>query len=449
MTGWNMGNNISAISTAPGVGGVAIIRVSGDSPLLIAEKMFTPLGKVEVKDFEPYKMYVGNIAGDGFSDFGMCVYFKAPKSYTGEDMVEFHCHGGIAITRGILKKTFELGAMPATKGEFTRRAFINGKMSLASAEGLIDMINGESIGEAKAGYYLYREKLTEKIKDMQSRLTYALAYIDAGMDYPEEGVTEDNYDNIVETLKSVKTEIIDLISRYGTGRKIKCGVKVAIVGSPNAGKSSVLNRLLDYEKAIVSPVAGTTRDAVEGEIDINGIKFYFTDTAGIRVSDDEIENAGIERSKRFLRDSDICLVIIDGSRKMSDEDSAVLKETDGKPRVIVSNKADISSGGINADIYTSAVTGENIDKLKELLFNKVFSDGVDIGADYLTEERRLYALKAADSAIGEAIKSFGVNSADLSAIDIKNAWDSLGEISGETASEKIIDEIFSKFCVGK
>ena len=183
-----MGNNISAISTAPGVGGVAIIRVSGDSPLLIAEKMFTPLGKVKVKDFEPYKMYVGNIAGDGFSDFGMCVYFKAPKSYTGEDMVEFHCHGGIAITRGILKKTFELGAMPATKGEFTRRAFINGKMSLASAEGLIDMINGESIGEAKAGYYLYREKLTERIKDMQSRLTYALAYMMRGWIIPKKAL---------------------------------------------------------------------------------------------------------------------------------------------------------------------------------------------------------------------------------------------------------------------
>lgn len=216
-----MENNISAISTAPGIGGVAIIRISGKNSLDIAEKMFTPLGRTAVKDFEPYKMYVGNIEGDGFYDFGMCVYFKAPKSYTGEDMVEFHCHGGISISRGILKKTFELGSAPAMKGEFTRRAFVNGKMSLASAEGLIDMINGESVGAAKAGYYLYRENLTRKIKGMQAKLTYALAYIDAGIDYPEEGVTEDNYDEILNTLKSVKNEVSALIGKYGTGRKIK------------------------------------------------------------------------------------------------------------------------------------------------------------------------------------------------------------------------------------
>ena len=445
-----MENNISAISTAPGVGGVAIIRISGKSPLSIAEKMFKPVGKTAVKDFQPYRMYVGNIEGDGFFDFGMCVYFKAPKSYTGEDMVEFHCHGGISISRGILKKTFQLGAAPATKGEFTRRAFVNGKMSLASAEGLIDMINGESVGVAKAGYYLYREKLTSKIKDMQARLTYALAYIDAGIDYPEEGVTEDNVEDILSTLTSVRDEISALIEKYGTGRKIKNGVKVAIVGRPNVGKSSILNGLLDYDKAIVSPVAGTTRDAVEGDIDINGVRFCFTDTAGIRQSDDVIESVGIDKARRFLREADVCLVVLDGSSSLTEEDEDLLNETDDKPRVIVANKADIAvNDELPSDLIVSAETGENIEKIKDALYEKAFESGVDANAEYLTEERHLYALQSAKAALEDAVRGFESSTADLSTIDIKNAWDALGEISGETASEKIIDEIFSKFCVGK
>ena len=432
------------------MGGVAIIRVSGEGSLKIAEKMFKPLGKVAVKNFEPYKMYVGNIDGGNFTDFGMCVYFKSPRSYTGEDMVEFHCHGGVSITRGILKKTFELGAEPATKGEFTRRAFVNGKMSLASAEGLIDMINGESVGAAKAGYYLYRENLTRKIKDMQAKLTYALAYIDAGIDYPEEGVTEDNYDEILNTLKNVKDEVSVLIDKYGTGRKIKNGVKVAIVGRPNVGKSSILNRLLDYDKAIVSPIAGTTRDAVEGDLDINGVRFCFTDTAGIRRSDDTIESVGIDRAKRFLREADICLVVFDGASGLATDDEEILKEIGDKPRVTVANKADIAiNADLPSDLTVSAETGENIEEIKERLYEKAFESGVDSDVDYLTEERHLYALQSAKKSLEDAVAGFEANTADLSTIDIKNAWDALGEISGETASEKIIDEIFSKFCVGK
>ena len=319
-----MSYDIAAVSTAPGVGGVAIIRVSGEGSLKIAEKMFKPLGKTAVKDFEPYKMYVGNIDGGDFTDFGMCVYFKSPRSYTGEDMVEFHCHGGVAITRGILKRTFDLGAIPATRGEFTKRAFLNGKMSLASAEGLVDMINSESVGEVKAGYYLYREKLTAFVRGMQNKLKYALAYIDAGIDYPEEGVTEDNYDEILNSLNTVLAQISETISRYGTGRKIKQGVKVAIFGKPNTGKSSLLNALLDYDKAIVSSTAGTTRDAVEGEIDVKGVKFLFTDTAGVRSSDDEIESVGIKRAESAARRADIVVAVIDGSLPLSVVEYAAL-----------------------------------------------------------------------------------------------------------------------------
>ena len=445
-----MSYDIAAVSTAPGVGGVAIIRVSGADALNIAEKMFRPLGKHKVKDFEPYKMYVGNIDGGDFTDFGMCVYFKSPRSYTGEDMVEFHCHGGVAITRGILKRTFDFGAIPATRGEFTKRAFLNGKMSLASAEGLVDMINSESVGEVKAGYYLYREKLTAFVRGMQNKLKYALAYIDAGIDYPEEGVTEDNYDEILNSLNTVLAQISETISRYGTGRKIKQGVKVAIFGKPNTGKSSLLNALLDYDKAIVSSTAGTTRDAVEGEIDVKGVKFLFTDTAGVRSSDDEIESVGIKRAESAARRADIVVAVIDGSLPLTEEDYAALEFTKDLPRVVVANKCDKGTvKNLNADLVVSAKTGEGIDELKNLIFEKSFSAGIDLNADFLTEERHLAALKKAQAALSSATDGFSVNTADLATIDIKDAWDALGEISGETASESVIEEIFSKFCVGK
>lgn len=445
-----MSYDIAAVSTAPGVGGVAIIRVSGEGSLKIAEKMFKPLGKTAVKDFEPYKMYVGNIDGGDFTDFGMCVYFKSPRSYTGEDMVEFHCHGGVAITRGILKRTFDLGAIPATRGEFTKRAFLNGKMSLASAEGLVDMINSESVGEVKAGYYLYREKLTAFVRGMQNKLKYALAYIDAGIDYPEEGVTEDNYDEILNSLNTVLAQISETISRYGTGRKIKQGVKVAIFGKPNTGKSSLLNALLDYDKAIVSSTAGTTRDAVEGEIDVKGVKFLFTDTAGVRSSDDEIESVGIKRAESAARRADIVVAVIDGSLPLTEEDYAALEFTKDLPRIVVANKCDKGTvKNLNADLVVSAKMGEGIDELKNLIFEKSFSAGIDLNADFLTEERHLAALKKAQAALRSATDGFSVNTADLATIDIKDAWDALGEISGETASESVIEEIFSKFCVGK
>ena len=445
-----MSKNVSAISTAPGVGGVAIIRISGDSPLDIAEKMFKPLGKVLVCDFEPYKLYVGEIDGGSFTDFGMCVYFKGPKSYTGEDMVEFHCHGGIAITQGILRKTFELGAMPASKGEFTKRAFLNGKMSLSSCEGLIDMINSESVGEVKAGYYLYREKLTAKIIQMQDKLTYALAYINAGIDYPEEGVTEDNYDEIINSMQSVKDEIEVIISRYGKSRKIKHGVKVALLGKPNTGKSSILNSILDYDKAIVSSIAGTTRDVVEGEIDVKGVRFNLYDTAGIRESLDEIESVGIKRSESILNESDVCVVVLDGSRPLDEDDVNVLEQTKDKERIVVVNKNDLDSNPeIKGDIYVSAKTGLNIELLKEALADRAFGGKIDLNADFLTEERHLNALQRASKSLGDALNAFSVSTADLCSIDVLDAWSALGEVSGATASELIIDEIFSKFCVGK
>ncbi len=445
-----MKENISAISTARGVGGVAIIRISGENLLKTVEKMFRPVGKTKVEDFIPYMMYPGEILCEDITDFGLCVYFKGPKSYTGEDMVEFHCHGGVAVSEAVLKQTFRLGVKPATNGEFTKRAFLNGKLSLSSAEGLIDMINSESSAEVKAGYYLYREKLTDKIISLQDKITFALAEIDADIDYPEEGLNSFATEKTDECLNEVCAELKKLISSYGSGRKIKDGVKVAICGKPNTGKSSILNALLSYDKAIVSSIAGTTRDVVEGTIIINGIKFNLFDTAGIRRSSDEIENLGIDRSKRIIDECDVAMFVVDGSKDLEKEDKEVLSAIQNVPKITVFNKSDLGSSckDVTCDVSISAKNGEGIEELKNLLFKKGVGN-ISVESDFLTEERHFIALNKAYDKLSLAKTNLTILPLDLVALDIKSAWSSLGEISGLTADERIIDEIFSKFCVGK
>ena len=442
---------ISAIATAPGKGGVAIIRVSGATALALAEKMFTPTGKVKVAEFKPYRMYPGAIDGGAFTDFGLCVYFKAPYSYTGEDVVEFHCHGGENLARGILKQTFRLGARSATKGEFTKRAFLNGKLSLSSAEGVADMINGESDAEVKAGFLLYSEKLTNAVKNLQSELKTLLAGIDVSVDYPEEDIEEKHIEELKISLGVLYANTGKLLAGYATGKKIKSGVTVAICGKPNTGKSSLLNTLLGYEKAIVSEVAGTTRDAVEGSIEIEGRKFNLYDTAGVRESGDRIENIGIERAEAIIKSADVAIFVADSSRNLDEEDGRVLDMLRGKPLIKVLNKIDLTRDETetDADVLTSAVTGAGIQKLKALLYEKSFSDRSEDVA-FLIEERHYDALKRSYEALERAIRACEIGrELDLIGIDVKEAWDALGEITGETATEAIIEEIFAKFCVGK
>ena len=447
-----MEENIVAIATPAGKGGVAIIRISGKSPLELAAKMFTPVGKAKVENFEPYRMYPGRIDGGSFEDFGLCVYFKAPASYTGEDIVEFQCHGGESIARGILKQTFRLGAKPAGRGEFTKRAFLNGKLSLASCEGVADMINGESEAEVKAGYLLYSEKLTDKVRALQARLKTLLAGIDVSVDYPEEDIEEQHIAELEGSLKELSAEISLLTASYAVGKKIKSGVTVAICGKPNTGKSSLLNRLLGYDKAIVSDIAGTTRDAVEGVLEIDGRKFNLYDTAGVRESGDFVESIGIERAEAIIRSADVAVFVADISAqgKIDEEDARVLEMVSGKPLIKVLNKVDLTSDETetDADVYTSTVTGEGIAKLKQLLYEKGFGARTEDAA-FLIEQRHFDSLERANESIKKAIAACLSQPLDLIGIDVKEAWDALGEITGETATEAIIQEIFEKFCVGK
>ncbi|MGN1076974.1 MAG: tRNA modification GTPase, partial [Candidatus Gallimonas sp.] len=300
---------ISAISTAEGRGGVAIVRVSGDGALCLARKMFSRKG-----EYLPNMLYPGEIRGDGFTDYGMCVYFRAPRSFTGEDVVEFHCHGGTEIARGILRRTLALGARLAGRGEFTRRAFLNGKLSLAAAEGMADMINASSLAEVRAGYALYGEKLTREGARLQDGLKRCLASVDADVDYPEEDLSADSRAEIVAELKKTERELTALLKMYRTGKKIKSGVKVALCGKPNAGKSTLFNALLGYDRAIVSPEAGTTRDIVEGELEIRGVLFRLIDTAGLREGESAVEREGIRRAENAIGSADVILWLKEGEK---------------------------------------------------------------------------------------------------------------------------------------
>ena len=420
-------DSIAAISTPPGRGGVAIVRLSGADALAIAEKMFIPAGRTAVRDFEPYRLYPGSADCGSFRDFGMCVYFKAPHSFTGEDVVEFHCHGGTAIARGILTRAVSLGARLAERGEFTKRAFLNGKLSLSAAEGLVDMINGESEAEVRAGSLLY-----------------------ADIDFPEEDIEHTDLKDVRAKIGAIAEKLSALAATYGTGKKVKEGVAVVLAGRPNSGKSSLLNALLGADKAIVSSVAGTTRDAVEGNIEINGVRFDLYDTAGIRESAGEVESIGIERARALIEGADLVLFVLDSSEPMSAEDRAVYAAVAEKPRLVVYNKTDLNEtlAGPPADIRVSAKTGENIPLLREKMF-ELCMRGYRTDAEFLIEERHYGALSRAEGEVRQAYALCGEVPLDLLGIHLKAAWEALGEISGETANERIIDEIFAKFCVGK
>lgn len=430
-----MFDTIAAVATPSGKGGVAIIRLSGENALQIAKRMFSPLKT----QYIPNRMYAGDISGEGFTDYGFMVYFKAPKSFTGEDVVEFHCHGGTEITRGLLKKAFALGARSAERGEFTRRAFLNGKLSLASAEGMADMINAESLALLRAGNMLYNERLTSEIKSVQDDLKLILAQTAVEIDYPEEDESGANLRAVVESINALDGRLGKLVSSYKCGKKIKDGVTVALCGKPNTGKSSLLNALVGYEKAIVSPEAGTTRDAVEGTLEMDGVKYNLIDTAGIRENAGAVESIGITRAKNVVASADVVLFVTDGGE---------LNEKTSGEVVRVFNKTDILTPCGEYDVAVSAKTGEGLEELKAAIKRAGVGDAA-LDKLFVVEERHYSALIRAAEALRSAAENADTHTLDMIAVDLRDAWDALGEITGETATEEIISTVFEKFCVGK
>ncbi len=428
-----MNDLISAIATASGAGGIAVVRMSGEGALGVAKKMFSRTG-----EFVPNMLYPGVIDAGVFRDYGMCVYFRAPHSFTGEDVVELHCHGGTEIARGVLRRTLELGARLAERGKFPRRAYLNGKLSLSAAEGLGEMIAATSEAQVRAGYLLYHETLTALGTRLQGELTECLAQVDADLDYPEEDLEADSRGEIAARLDRVAQELRALLAQYTAGRKIKSGVRVALVGAPNAGKSSLLNALLGYDRAIVSDIPGTTRDLNEGTISIRGVNFLLTDTAGLRESADAVEREGVRRAKEAIKGADVIVWFKD--------EAPAPHFPAGTPVIAVGAKSDLAPRS-DCDVAISSVTGEGLEQLRELLYERGF--GRENDDAFLLSERHFRAAQQALDAVEAARAAVEQAPSELYAEDVRRAWEALGVISGETANERVIDEIFSKFCVGK
>lgn len=427
---------IVALATPPGNSGVAVIRISGEKSKEILTKLIH-----ENLDFEPRKMYLKNVYAGDIVDRCLVVFFASPYSYTGEDVAEIHSHGGYFLSQKIIDTTIELGATLAGKGEFSKRAFINGKMSIDQAEGVMDLINAESEMQAKAGSSLLQGKLKEVITNYQNILTDILAEIEAKLDYPEYEYDDNETKNLKERLIDLRSNLENLIDESKSGLIIKNGIKVAIVGAPNVGKSSLLNALSKTDKAIVTDIAGTTRDVIEAEYEYNGIIFRLYDTAGIHESDDVVEKIGINRALKAIDDCDIVL-------KISTLNNICNIKTN-KPTIEIFNKADIYNYNDDKYIYISALTMKNVEKLKQLIFEKTVKEDFNSNKLYLTNTRHIECVKKAKKAIDNVLKIFDETTMDIISSEIKSAWYSLGEITGVTSDENIIDKIFSKFCLGK
>ena len=454
---------ICAISTPLGNGGIAVVRMSGKE----SKKILQKLVDVKVSSFEPRKLYLTNVKAEGFNDKALVVYFEAPHSYTGEDMVEIQCHGGVVIAKGILDSLISNGAILAQAGEFTKRAFLNGKISLEQDEGVIDMINAESEQAVKAGYNLVSGKLFEKIKSLKDSLTDYIAEIDVSMDYPEEDIEYIASQKVKKILEQSIVKTMELLDTAKTGRQVKNGVNVVILGKPNVGKSSLLNSLIGYDRAIVTDIAGTTRDTVEESFSYNGMSFNLIDTAGIHESNNVVEKIGIEKAEDSIKLADIVLVVLDASIGLSKDDEYILEKTKNSKTIYVLNKTDLDIcktviGSIKEKInYTkrdsekyiieiSALKNSHIQDLKQKIFDMVVDKNILSSGLLITNARHEEALKNALASLKQALKNLDENlSLDLVCLDIKQAWDSLGKITGETSTEEIVDRIFEKFCLGK
>ena len=435
-----MEDKILAPATGMTKSAVAILRMSGYGTKDALKKVFAPFPKKA-----NYLQY-GKLTLDGLTDSAMLVFFDAPKSYTGEEMAELHLHGSIPLVKKVTETLLSLGFRPAQNGEFTSRAYLNGKTNLSKAEGLADLVNAESFAALRASTILAEGKLGKITLELQAKLTDALARLEAALDYPEEDLEQTELPHIEKIVKDVLTETEKILSTSKHGKTAKYGVTVAIVGDTNVGKSSLLNAIVGYDRAIVSAVKGTTRDTLEESIDFNGLKLNFVDTAGQRETTDEVEKIGVLRAKKAMQQADLLLLVIDDS--VCDADITDYKQD--KPCIVVRNKGDINSKTDKADIVVSAKTGQNVQKLLEMIFDKIGGEQIMSAPLLLTGQRHEECLKKAQKCLQETQQLVdGGATVDLVASQIRQAWQYLGQVTGNTDMQTVVDAIFSKFCLGK
>ncbi len=448
-----MADTIAAIATAPVRSALGVIRVSGDDALKISGRVFSSsLGN------RPREMVTGRFLSENGEvlDYGMACYFKGPKSFTGEDSVEFFCHGSTAVLASVLKALFAAGARPAEAGEFTRRAFLNDKMDLIEAEAVIDLIDSETELAARNAAEQMSGALGREISAIASSLTAIAAEFYAFVDYPDDEIEQTERDDIASALYKIADDAKALSGTFVKGKLLRNGVRVALIGRPNVGKSSVLNALLGCERSIVTDIEGTTRDTVEESVSINSVALHLIDTAGLREAKDEPERLGIERSRKAAENADLLIAVFDGSEAMSDYDIEVLELAKRKTSICVINKRDLESA-IDKALFDGLTTIEisakeriGTDKLSDLITETVGIANLPCDGKIITNPRHASAIDRAESLIRKAADGFRDGTfADLAVSDIEAAINTLAEITGNFAQDSVISEIFSRFCVGK
>jgi len=458
-------DTIAATATPPGEGGIAIIRVSGKNALDILGRVFKRANGKSVFEMKSHRLYRGHIVDPESKrvfDSVLCVFMRSPQSYTGEDVVEIHSHGGYLIPKKILELLFKHGARPARPGEFTLRAFLNEKMDLAQAEAVVDVVNAQTEESLKQAELQLEGVLSKKIEEFKETILDVLAEVEAQVDFPEEDIDPIVKEAMIKRTRELIERMDGLLATYEEGRILKHGVYTAILGKPNVGKSSLLNQLLMKERAIVSPYPGTTRDFIEETIDVRGIPLRLVDTAGLRVTADEVEKVGVELARKKAKEAELAIAVLDGSATLDEDDLEVLKGIQLNKSVLVINKSDLTqkvseeevSGFFPKEriVKTSAKLGLGIEELKgkihEVLLGK--KNRVEGAEVVITELRHRTAIRKARESLASFLGATERGeSPEFLAVDLRVALDSLGEITGETTTEDILGRIFSKFCIGK
>ena len=450
-------NTIAAISTASGEAGIGVVRLSGPDSLSIAKKVFE-------KDLPNRRMVFGKILdpnGGIVFDEVLVVYMQGPHSYTGEDVVEFQCHGSSLVIKNILELLLREGAVLAERGEFTKRAFLNGRMDLSQAEAVIDLIKARSTLASKAALSQLEGSLSKAVKAVRKDMMDLLVQLTVNMDYPDEDIEQLTYKKIENSLSAIGDALCKLKEGSSEGKIIREGLSVAIVGKPNVGKSSLMNAFLKENRSIVTDVPGTTRDTIEEQASVRGIAVRFIDTAGIHESSDKVESIGIERSRSALAAADLLLLVLDASKKLTEEDFEILKASEGIPRIIILNKTDLGSEIEISDLQTdknifeiikvSILKGEGLEKIQDAMEKFISGGRVRKESDVLvTNVRHIDLIDKAYNEICQGLEMTRCGEAmDFIEVNVKAAFDYLGEIVGETAGDQVIDEVFSRFCLGK
>ncbi|RAN56680.1 tRNA uridine-5-carboxymethylaminomethyl(34) synthesis GTPase MnmE [Dolosigranulum pigrum] len=457
-------DTIAAISTPPGEGGIGIVRISGDEAIEIADKLYS-MGKKSLADQDTHTIHYGKIVNPKTGDIVdevMVSVMRAPKTYTREDVVEINSHGGILVVNKVLQVVLNNGARLAEPGEFTKRAFLNGRIDLSQAEAVMDMIRAKTDRAMYVAVDQLDGQMARLIRDLRQKILDTLAQVEVNIDYPEYDDVEEMTSQLLEDkAREVKADIQKLLETAQQGKILREGLATAIIGRPNVGKSSLLNTLLRQDKAIVTDVAGTTRDVIEEYVNVKGVPLKLIDTAGIRETDDEVEKIGVDRSRQAIQQADLILLVFNQSEKLTVEDETLIEATKGQNRIILLNKTDLDQQ-LNVDklsqliandpiVSTSMMTQAGMDELQDKIAELFFSGQTgERDATYVSNTRHIALLEEAEDALSEVLNGIALAMpVDLVQIDMRRAWDLLGEITGDSVQDELITKLFSQFCLGK